>query len=64
MVLQIELNTTNREYKKSAHMSLADHEISQLSLDISPISAAVGRELKPHSMQIMWETCVYVTLHR
>jgi hypothetical protein len=36
-VLQIELNTTYRKHKESAHMSLVDHPISQPSLDISPI---------------------------
>jgi hypothetical protein len=35
-VLLIEPNTTYRKYKESAHMSLIDHPISQLSLDISP----------------------------
>jgi hypothetical protein len=36
-VLQIVPNTTYRQYKESAHMSLAAHPISQPSLDISPI---------------------------
>jgi hypothetical protein len=36
-VLQIEPNATYRKYKECAHMSLAAHSISQLSLDISPI---------------------------
>jgi hypothetical protein len=36
-VLQIELNTTYRKYKESAHMSLAAHPFSHPSLDISPI---------------------------
>jgi hypothetical protein len=36
-VLQIEHNITYRKYKESTHMSLLDHPISQLSLDISPI---------------------------
>jgi hypothetical protein len=49
-VLQIEPNTTHREYKVSAHMSLLDHQISQPSLHISPISTPVitaeVRELK------------------
>jgi hypothetical protein len=36
-ILQIELNTTYRKYKESAHMSLLDHPISQPTLDISPI---------------------------
>jgi hypothetical protein len=35
-ILQIEPNTTYREYKESVHMSLIDHPISQPSLDISP----------------------------
>jgi hypothetical protein len=35
--LQIELNTTYRKYKESAHMSLVAYLISQASLDISPI---------------------------
>jgi hypothetical protein len=39
--LQIEPNTTYRKYKKSAHMSLADHPISQTSLDISPICTPI-----------------------
>jgi hypothetical protein len=34
-VLQIELNTTYKKYKKSAHIFLA-HLLSQLSLDASP----------------------------
>jgi hypothetical protein len=36
-VLQIEPNTTYREYKESVHMFLLDHPINQPSLDISPI---------------------------
>jgi hypothetical protein len=36
-VLQIEPNTTYGKYSDSAHVSLADHAISQPSLDISPI---------------------------
>jgi hypothetical protein len=32
-VLQIELNTAYRKYKKSVHMSLVNHPISQSSLD-------------------------------
>jgi hypothetical protein len=36
-VLQIELHTTYRKYKKSSRMSLLDHPICQPSLDISPI---------------------------
>jgi hypothetical protein len=36
-VLQIEPNTTYRKFKEFADMSLADHLISHLSLDISPI---------------------------
>jgi hypothetical protein len=35
--VQIEPNTTYRKYKESTHISLADHPISQPSLDISPI---------------------------
>jgi hypothetical protein len=46
-VLQIEPNTTYRKYKKSAHMSLLDHPISQLSLDISPIwTPMIAAEIK------------------
>jgi hypothetical protein len=33
-VLQIEPNNTYRKYKKSIHMSLIDHPISQPSMDI------------------------------
>jgi hypothetical protein len=36
-VLQTEPNTTYRKHKKSAHIALEDHPISQPSLDISPI---------------------------
>jgi hypothetical protein len=36
-VLQNESDTSYREYKQSAHMSLIDHPISEPSLDISPI---------------------------
>jgi predicted GIY-YIG superfamily endonuclease len=36
-VLQIEPNTTYKEYKESACMSLVDHPISQPSLDTSRI---------------------------
>jgi hypothetical protein len=36
-VLQIKPNPTYRKYNVSAHMSLVDHPISQLSLDISPM---------------------------
>jgi hypothetical protein len=35
--LQIEPHDIYRKYKKSAHMSLVDHPISQPNLDISPI---------------------------
>jgi hypothetical protein len=46
-VLQIEPNTTYRKYKESAHMSLLDHPISQLSLDISPIwTPIIAAEVK------------------
>jgi hypothetical protein len=38
---QIEPNSAYGKYKKSAHMSLIDHPISQRSLDISPIWAPV-----------------------
>jgi hypothetical protein len=37
LVLQIEPSTTYRKYKKSAHMSLRSHPISQPSLDITPM---------------------------
>jgi hypothetical protein len=40
-VLQIELNSTYRKCKKAAHMVLADHPISQLSLDISSIWTSI-----------------------
>jgi hypothetical protein len=36
-------NTTYKEYKESAHMSLIDHPISHHSLDISPIWTPVNR---------------------
>jgi hypothetical protein len=36
-VLEIEPDTTYRQYKESAHMCLVNYLISQLSLDISPI---------------------------
>jgi hypothetical protein len=36
-VLKIKPNTTFRKCQESTHMSLVDHLISQLSLDISPI---------------------------
>jgi predicted GIY-YIG superfamily endonuclease len=53
-VVQIEPNTTYRKYKESALMSLADHPISQPSLDISPIwtpiIAAEVRKLPPRSV--------------
>jgi hypothetical protein len=46
-VLQIEPNTTYRKYKEPAHMSLIDHPISQLSLDISPIwTPIIAAEVK------------------
>jgi hypothetical protein len=36
-VSHIEPNTTYRNHKEYAHMSLVDHPISQPSLDTSPI---------------------------
>jgi hypothetical protein len=36
-VLQIKPNTTYRKYKKSVHLSLVAHPISEAGLDISPI---------------------------
>jgi hypothetical protein len=53
-VLQIGPNTTYRKYNESAHMSLVDHSVSQLSLDISPIwtpiiSAEVKKAISPPS---------------
>jgi hypothetical protein len=62
-VLQIEPNTTYRNYKESAHMYLADHPISQPSLDISPIwnpiAAAEGRKPQLYPVEIMSEKCVF-----
>jgi hypothetical protein len=37
MILQIQPNTSYRKHKKSAHMPLVYHSISQTSLVISPI---------------------------
>jgi hypothetical protein len=49
-VLQIEPDTTYRKYKKSVHISLIAHPISQPGVDISPIwtpiIAAEFRELQ------------------
>jgi hypothetical protein len=51
IVLQTELNTTNRKNKESAHISLLDHLISPPILDISliwtPIIEAEVRKLHP-----------------
>jgi hypothetical protein len=53
-VLQIEPNSTYRKYNVSAHMSLLDHPISKLSLDISTISTPVitaeVRKLQLHAV--------------
>jgi hypothetical protein len=38
--LQTELNSTRRKFKETAHAVLANHAISQPSLDISPICTA------------------------
>jgi hypothetical protein len=43
-VLQIEPNAVYRNYKESAHMSLAAHPISQPSWDNSPIWAFIIEE--------------------
>jgi hypothetical protein len=52
--LIIESNTTYRKYKKSAHMSLLDHPISQPSLEISstwtPVITAEVKELQLRQM--------------
>jgi hypothetical protein len=65
-VLQIELNTTYRKYKESAHMSLLDHPISQPSLDISPIwtpiIAAEVTKLQLHPVYITCESCVFMLI--
>jgi hypothetical protein len=46
-VLQIEPKTTYRKYKESAHMSLLNRPISELSLDISPIwTPVIAAEIK------------------
>jgi hypothetical protein len=56
-VLQIEPNTTHKKYKESTHMSLLDHQISQPSLDISPIwTPVISAEVKEQlQVQIEWE---------
>jgi hypothetical protein len=64
-VLQIEPNVTYRKYKKSAHMSLIDHPISQPSLDNSPIwTPVITAEIKKLQLcpvWIEWENlCFYV----
>jgi hypothetical protein len=55
--MQIELNTTYRKYKESAHISLIGHRISQPSLEISPIwtvfiTADVIKKIKLRPVQI------------
>jgi hypothetical protein len=63
-VLQIESNTTYRKYKETAHRSLIEHPISQPSLDISPVWAAViaaeVRELQLRPVQTGLENLYFL----
>jgi hypothetical protein len=63
-VLHIEPNTTRSKYKESTYMSLIDHPISQLRLDISPTWTPIitAEELQLHPSWIEWKIFIFIVL--